>query len=46
MSIPINIITEYIVNIRPCEFQNFAKLLNITTKSQFNSKDYFYLMDF
>lgn len=41
---PIIIIRQWEVSIRPCEFDNFAKLLSISTKIQANSKEYRYVM--
>ncbi|MUN35408.1 ATP-dependent DNA helicase [Actinomadura litoris] len=43
-SMPITIIGEWEVSIRPCEFNNFARLLGITTKVRTNSSEYNYLM--
>ena len=44
-TMPITIIREWDVSIRPCEFDNFARLLGITTKVQTNSSEYRYLME-
>ncbi|MEO1122578.1 MAG: ATP-dependent RecD-like DNA helicase [Cyanobacteria bacterium J06639_16] len=41
---PIMIIREWEVSIRPCEFDNFARLLGISTRVQTRSKEYRYLM--
>jgi energy-coupling factor transporter ATP-binding protein EcfA2 len=41
---PIMIIREWEVSIRPCEFNNFARLLGVTTKVWTNSVEYRYLM--
>ncbi|MEV4674020.1 MULTISPECIES: ATP-dependent DNA helicase [Actinomadura] len=41
---PITIIGEWEVSIRPCEFNNFARLLGITTNVRTNSTEYGYLM--
>ncbi|MGO9583452.1 MAG: ATP-dependent RecD-like DNA helicase [Acidimicrobiales bacterium] len=41
---PITIIREWEVSIRPCEFNNFARLLGVTTKVRTNSAEYRYLM--
>lgn len=41
---PITIIRKWEVSIRPCEFDNFARLLGITTKTRINSAEYRYLM--
>ncbi|WP_286233696.1 ATP-dependent DNA helicase [Thalassotalea sediminis] len=43
-TMPIIIIRHWEVSIRPCEFDNFAKLLGISTKVQANSKEYRYVM--
>ena len=43
-TMPITVIREWEVSIRPCEFDNFARLLNITIKTQANSAEYRYLM--
>lgn len=41
---PIMIIRAWEVSIRPCEFNNFARLLGITIKVQITSAEYRYLM--
>jgi len=41
---PITIIREWEVSIRPCEFDNFSRLLGVTTKVRTNSTEYRYLM--
>jgi hypothetical protein len=41
---PITIIREWEVSIRPCEFDNFARLLGFTTRIRTNSAEYRYLM--
>jgi hypothetical protein len=41
---PITVIREWEVSIRPCEFDNFARLLGITTRVRANSAEYRYLM--
>jgi hypothetical protein len=41
---PIMIIGKWEVSIRPCEFDNFARLLGIRTKIRTNSQEYRYLM--
>jgi hypothetical protein len=41
---PITIIRDWEVSIRPCEFDNFARLLGITTKVGTGSAEYRYLM--
>lgn len=43
-TMPITIIREWEVSIRPCEFNNFARLLGITTETRTNSAEYRYLM--
>ena len=43
-TMPITIIREWEVSIRPCEFNNFARLLGVATKVRTNSAEYRYLM--
>lgn len=43
-TMPITIIREWEVSIRPCEFNNFARLLGITLDVRNNSAEYRYLM--
>ncbi|QEW06881.1 ATP-dependent DNA helicase [Nitrincola iocasae] len=43
-TMPITIICEWEVSIRPCEFDNFAHLLGITMSAQTNSAEYRFLM--
>lgn len=43
-TMPITIIREWEVSIRPCEFDNFARLLGIDLKVRTNSPEYRYLM--
>lgn len=43
-TMPITIIREWEVSIRPCEFNNFARLLGITIEVRTNSEEYRYLM--
>jgi len=43
-TMPITIIREWEVSIRPCEFINFARLLGIATDVRTNSAEYRYLM--
>ncbi|GJL51692.1 MAG: helicase [Nitrospirales bacterium] len=43
-TMPITIIREWEVSIRPCEFANFARLLDITLDMRTNSAEYRYLM--
>lgn len=43
-TMPITIIREWEVSIRPCEFDNFARLLGIDTTVRTNSSEYGYLM--
>jgi len=44
-TMPITIIREWEVSIRPCEFNNFARLLGITIKASVGSAEYRYLMN-
>lgn len=46
MEIPIRIITNYSVSIRPCEFNNFAKLLGMKTNVSSNLNEYKNLMNY
>lgn len=41
---PITLIRKWEVSIRPCEFNNFARLLGFKIKTHTNSKEYRYLM--
>lgn len=41
---PITIITNWEVSIRPCEFDNFARLIDIFVKARTNWPEYRYLM--
>lgn len=41
---PITIISKWEVSIRPCEFDNFARILGFTTKVRAASSEYRYLM--
>ncbi len=41
---PITIVREWEVSIRPCEFDNFARLLGISTRVRTTSAEYRYLM--
>ncbi len=43
-TMPITIVCEWEVSIRPCEFDNFARLLGITIKTRTNSAEYRNLM--
>lgn len=43
-AMPITIIREWEVSIRPCEFDNFARLLGMSIAVQTKSKEYRYLM--
>ena len=43
-TMPIMIIREWAVSIRPCEFENFARLLGITASVRSKSHEYQYLM--
>lgn len=44
-TLPITIIREWDVSIRPCEFNNFARLLGHTIKVRTDSEEYRYLMN-
>lgn len=44
-TMPITIITEWQVSIRPCEFDNFARLFGIATKVSSTSSEYRALME-
>ncbi|WP_236695148.1 ATP-dependent DNA helicase [Pseudomonas sp. PI1] len=44
-TMPITIISEWEVSIRPCEFDNFARLFGFATKVRASSTEYRYLMD-
>lgn len=41
---PITIIREWEVSIRPCEFNNFARIVGISSNVRTNSAEYRYLM--
>ena len=43
---PIRLITDWHVSIRPCEINNYAKILKISTNIQRGSKDYKLLMNY
>jgi hypothetical protein len=43
-TMPITIIREWEVSIRPCEFDNFARCLGMPLKTRANSPEYRYLM--
>lgn len=43
---PVNIMTEYSVSIRPCEFNNFASLFGIKIKMQAASAEYIGMMNY
>ena len=43
-TMPITIIREWDVSIRPCEFDNFARLLGMSIAVRTNSEEYRYLM--
>lgn len=43
-TMPIIIIRDWSVSIRPCEFNNFARILGLYTKVQSSSSEYGYLM--
>ena len=44
-TMPITIICDWEVSIRPCEFNNFARLLGITTRVGTSTAEYRYLMN-
>lgn len=43
---PINILTSWMVSVRPCEFENFMKLFGINEEVRTDSKEYANLMGF
>lgn len=43
-TMPITIIRKWEVSIRPCEFDNFARLIGLSISVRTNSKEYRYLM--
>lgn len=43
---PVNIMTEYSVSIRPCEFNNFARLFGVKIKMQAGSAEYIGMMNY
>lgn len=43
---PITIIRDWEVSIRPCEFDNFARLFGISTKVERSSREYRFLMGY
>lgn len=43
-TMPITIIRKWDVSIRPCEFDNFARLVGVATKVRTSSEEYGYLM--
>lgn len=46
LNIPVIFVTDYQVAIRPCEIDNYAKILGIVTKTNTADKDYVYLTKF
>lgn len=44
-TMPIILIRHWEVSIRPCEFNNFAKLINISTKVKSSSQEYRFIMN-
>jgi len=44
-TMPITLISDWEVSIRPCEFNNFARLLGITLRASTRSAEYRYLMN-
>lgn len=45
-AMPISIIRKWEVSIRPCEFNNFARLFGIVTKVESSSREYRFLMGY
>lgn len=45
-TMPITIISAWEVSIRPCEFNNFARLVGVSLKASVGSAEYRYLMNF
>ena len=45
-AMPINILTSWMVSVRPCEFENFMKLFGISEEIRTDSKEYSNLMSF
>ena len=45
-AMPINILTSWMVSIRPCEFENFMKLFGINEKIKTDYKEYSNLMNY
>ena len=43
---PVNIMNEYSVSVRPCEFNNFARLFGVKIKIQASSAEYIGMMNF
>lgn len=43
-TMPITIVDEWEVSIRPCEFNNFARMMGVTIEMRTNSAEYRYLM--
>ena len=43
---PVNIMTEYSVSVRPCEFNNFATLFGVKIKMQTSSAEYIGMMNY
>lgn len=43
-TMPITVVRDWEVSIRPCEFDNFARLLNIPAHTRTKSEEYRYLM--
>ena len=46
IEIPINIITDWSVAIRPCEFHKLSRILGLTSKTQSGNVEYKFLMKF
>lgn len=45
-TMPINVLTSWMVSVRPCEFQNFMKLFGIHEEIRTDGKEYSNLMEF
>ena len=43
-TMPITVIRDWEVSIRPCEFDNFARLFDVPTETRISSSEYVYLM--
>lgn len=43
---PVNIMSEFSISVRPCEFNNFARLFGVRIKMQANSAEYIGMMNY